>query len=107
MEEKLGQLQSKLETDKEFAEKLFSLETAEEVQSLLGEQGIEFTLEEIGALREALVKATAKGAAGELSDEELEEVAGGGSGGGVHTQGGSLGDLFNNLNLINMASKIW
>jgi len=77
MEEKLGQLQSKLETDKEFAEKLISLKTPEEMQSLLKEQGIEFTIEEIEVLREAMAEVAAKGDAGELSDKELEDVAGG------------------------------
>jgi predicted ribosomally synthesized peptide with nif11-like leader len=77
MEEKLAQLHSKLEADQALAEKLFSLDTPEEVQSLLKEQGIDFTIEEIEVMREALVKIVAKGDASELTDEDLEDVAGG------------------------------
>ncbi|MGI6490969.1 MAG: Nif11-like leader peptide family natural product precursor [Pelotomaculum sp.] len=47
MEERLAQLQAKLEADKELGEKLFSLETPEEVQGLLKEQGLDFSIEEI------------------------------------------------------------
>lgn len=74
MEEKLSQLKAKIETDQNFTEKLFSLETPEEVQNLLKAEGINFTLEEINEIRKALVKTTEKG---ELNDEDLEEVAGG------------------------------
>jgi predicted ribosomally synthesized peptide with nif11-like leader len=74
MEQKLAQLQAKLEADGSLGEKLFALETPEEVQSLLKEQGIEFSLEEIDVLRKALVKTAEKG---ELADEDLEGVAGG------------------------------
>ncbi|MGI6647522.1 MAG: hypothetical protein ACOX5W_00255 [Bacillota bacterium] len=38
------------------AEKLFALETPEEVQSFLKGEGLEFSLEEINTVREALVK---------------------------------------------------
>jgi hypothetical protein len=54
MEQKLAQLQAKLEADGNLGEKLFSLETPKEVQSFLREQGIEFSLEEINTLRDAL-----------------------------------------------------
>lgn len=74
MEQKLAQLKAKLEADGSFGEKLFALETPEEVQSLLKGQGIEFSLEEIDMLRKALVKTAEKG---ELTDEDLEDVAGG------------------------------
>jgi predicted ribosomally synthesized peptide with nif11-like leader len=77
MEERLAQLQAKLEADKGLGEKLFSLETPEEVQGLLKEQGLDFSIEEIGVLKEALVKAVAKGDGSELSDADLEDVAGG------------------------------
>jgi predicted ribosomally synthesized peptide with nif11-like leader len=77
MQEILNQLQAKLEEDVSLAEKLFAIETPEGVQSLLKEQGIEFTLEEIAALRDAIVKAAEKGESGELSDETLDGVAGG------------------------------
>jgi predicted ribosomally synthesized peptide with nif11-like leader len=77
MEQKLAQLQAKLEADGNLGEKLFSLETPKEVQSFLREQGIEFSLEEINTLRDALVRVAQKGENGELSDEALEDVAGG------------------------------
>ena len=77
MEQKLAQLYTKLEADKSLGEKLFSLETPEEVQSLLKEQGIEFNLDEINVIKEELAKFIAKAGSGELSDEDLENVAGG------------------------------
>ncbi|MTI81348.1 MAG: Nif11-like leader peptide family natural product precursor [Firmicutes bacterium] len=78
MEQKITQLKAKLEADPSFAEKLFSLETPEEVQSLLKEQGLELTLEEINSAKDDIVQSVEKGADGELSDENLEGVAGGG-----------------------------
>lgn len=77
MEQKIAQLQEKIVADPSLVEKLFAIETPEEVQSLLKEQGIEFTLEEIVALRDAIVKAAEKGESGELSEENLDGVAGG------------------------------
>jgi predicted ribosomally synthesized peptide with nif11-like leader len=76
MEQKLAQLQAKLEADNSLVEKLFALETPEEVQSFLKDQGLDFSLEEINTVREALVKNLEKGE-GELSDADLENVAGG------------------------------
>lgn len=77
MEQKLAQLQAKIEADKSLAEKLLSQENPQDVQSLLKEQGLEFSLEEINSLRDILVKLAQKGENGELSDEDLEDVAGG------------------------------
>ena len=77
MEQKLTQLQAKLEADKSLGERLFNLETPEEVKSFLKEQGLEFSLEEINSIRDELVKVVQKGENGELSDEALEGVAGG------------------------------
>lgn len=77
MEKNLALLQTKLEADSSFGEKLFSLETPEEVQSFLKDQGMEFSPEEINMLRDALVQTVQKGENGELSDESLEDVAGG------------------------------
>ncbi|HBQ86813.1 MAG TPA: Nif11-like leader peptide family natural product precursor [Syntrophomonas sp.] len=77
MEEKFAQLQAKIEADQSLAEKLFNLETAEEVQGFLKTEGLEFSLEEINSLRDALVKLAQKGENGELSDEALGDVAGG------------------------------
>jgi len=76
MEEKLMQLQAKIEADKGLGEKLFSLENAQDVQGVLKAEGLDFTLEEIDMLRQALVKVAEKGT-DELSDEDLENVAGG------------------------------
>jgi predicted ribosomally synthesized peptide with nif11-like leader len=80
MEERLNQLQAKLESDESWAEKLFSLESAEEVQSFLKEEGLEFNVEEINAFRDQLLKVVQKG---ELSDEDLEDVAGGSISGAI------------------------
>ena len=76
MEQKLAQLQAKIEADKGLGEKLFSLENPEDVQNLLKEQGIDFSLEEIDMLKQALVKVLEKDESGELSDDDLEDVAG-------------------------------
>ena len=77
MEERLTRLQAKLEADPSLGEKLFSLETAEEVQGFLCELELEFSIEEINMMRDVLVKILEKSNDGELSDEDLEEVAGG------------------------------
>ncbi|HBQ86814.1 MAG TPA: hypothetical protein DD811_10110 [Syntrophomonas sp.] len=77
MEQKLAQLQAKIEADKTLAEKLLSQENPQDVQSLLKEQGLDFSIEEIDMLRQALVRALEKNAGDELSDEDLENVAGG------------------------------
>lgn len=76
MEQKFAELQAKIEADSSLAEKLLALETPEEVQAALKGEGLDFSVEEINVLRDALVKAMAKGD-GELSDEDLEDVAGG------------------------------
>ncbi len=80
MEQNFAQLQAKIEADNSLVEKLFALESADEVQDFLKTQGIDLSLEEISMLRDGIVKAVEKGeisADGELSDEDLEEVAGG------------------------------
>lgn len=77
MQDKYNQLQAKIEGDLGFAEKLFTTEKPEDVISLLKEQGLEFSLEEINSFKDALVKALDKGTNAELSDEDLEDVAGG------------------------------
>lgn len=74
MEEKLAQLLAKIEVDQGIGEKLFSLETAEEVQSLLKEEGLDLTLEELSELKYFLIKVVEND---ELSDEVLDGVAGG------------------------------
>ena len=74
MEEKFVQLLEKIEADHNLGDKLFSLETAQEVQSLLKEKGIDLTLEELNVWKDLLIKAMEND---ELSDEALEGVAGG------------------------------
>ncbi len=78
MEEKMKKLGEVMEANEGFAEELYGQETAEEAQALLKEKGLEFTLEEINQVHEALVKMTEAQASGkELSEDDLEEVAGG------------------------------
>lgn len=68
----------KLGEDKEFAEKIFKEENEkEDVQTIAKEAGIELSLEEIVEAREIIVKVLDKQKEGELSDDDLESVAGG------------------------------
>lgn len=62
--------------DEAFAEKIFALETAEEVQTALKEKGLELSAQEIGDIRDALVNQTESGE--ELDPEQLKKAAGGG-----------------------------
>ncbi|MEN1761407.1 MULTISPECIES: Nif11-like leader peptide family RiPP precursor [Anoxynatronum] len=80
MEDKMMLLKQKLEADEKLAEKLFQLETAEEVQALLKENGFDMTIEEINAAREALITSITPSETGELSEENLDRVAGGSTG---------------------------
>lgn len=105
MEQKLNQLQAKIEADQSFVEKLFSLENPEEVQSLLKEEGLEFTLDEINMFREALVKTIAKGEGAELSDEDLEEVAGGIAFATLAAAGAVAGAIFTGGGFINTVTR--
>lgn len=68
-------LQTKLENDPALAAKLFELETAEDAQSFLKAEGLDFTVEELSSFAEA-VNQYGEGE-GELSDEALDGVAGG------------------------------
>ncbi|MEN1761404.1 MULTISPECIES: Nif11-like leader peptide family RiPP precursor [Anoxynatronum] len=77
MEEKLKWLFRKLEAEEQLAEKLFQQETPEEVQVLLKENSLEMTIEEIIAARDILNRTVAPSEAGELSEEDLDNVAGG------------------------------
>ena len=63
-------------SDEAFVEKLFSLESPEEAQALLKEQGLELSVEELNTINEQL-KAKLE-AGGELSLDNLDNVAGGG-----------------------------
>lgn len=77
MEQKYTQLQAKMEENQNFTEKLFNLDSPEEVQNFLKQEGLDFTLEDINDLRNAIIAAAPKGEGGELSDDQLEGVAGG------------------------------
>ncbi len=59
--------------DEEFNKTLFAMETSEEVQAALKERGLELTIDEIKAIAEA-IKAAQEG---ELTEDNLEDVAGG------------------------------
>ena len=66
--------------DEEFVKELFSKETPEEVQVLLAEKDIDLTVAEIVKLGEIVAKKlqqTENGEPAELTEEELEDVAGG------------------------------
>ena len=80
MDEKWITLKAKLEADESWAEKLFGLETAEQVQGFLKEEGLDFSVDEINLFRDQLLKVVQTG---ELSDEDLEDVAGGSISGAI------------------------
>lgn len=69
-EEKLKSLMA----DEAFVNKLLELETPEEVCAAFEKEGITVTADEISKLKEKLESA---GTEGELSEDALEEVAGG------------------------------
>ena len=60
-------------SDEKFLDKLFAAETAEAAQAAFAEKGLEFSHEQIMELRDAI--AGAEG--GEVSDDQMEQVAGG------------------------------
>ena len=68
-------------SDKEFVKELFSKETPEEAQALLAEKDIDLTVAEIIKFGEVVAKklqqAEETGENVELTEEELEDVAGG------------------------------
>ena len=61
-------------SDEAFAQEVLALKTPEEAQAKFREKGYEFTLEELAEFAKA-TQAAAK-ASGELSDDDLEAVAG-------------------------------
>ena len=68
-EEKIKEVSS----DEEFVKSLMELETPEEVQKALAEKDIDLSVDDI----KKIAKLIQKKADGELSDEDLESVAGG------------------------------
>lgn len=78
MNERIEIFLKKLVDDKEFGEKIFKEENkAEDVQNIAKEAGIELTLEEVNEVKELIIKAYDSQNEGELSEEDLENVAGG------------------------------
>jgi len=77
--EELEALQAKLKevmADKTFAGKLLSLEEPEDVKKALEEKGVSLTLDEIRQMAEDAIRADEGD--GELFEDELDMVAGGG-----------------------------
>ena len=60
----------------EFMQELMDLETAEDVQKAMEQKGISLSIPEINKLQSMLVSQAS--GEGELSESDLEEVAGGG-----------------------------
>lgn len=74
--EELAKLEVALK-DEAFVDSLAEKKDAAEVQKALEARGINFTVEEVEKIRETLIKASKESA--ELSEESLEDVAGGGT----------------------------
>jgi len=67
-------------SDEAFVKELFSKETPEEAQELLAEKDIDVSIEELVKLKDIIVaklQAAESGESAELTEEELEDVAGG------------------------------
>jgi predicted ribosomally synthesized peptide with nif11-like leader len=64
-------------SEKEFVEKVLAMETAEDVQAAVKEKGVELSFDEIEAIRKDIANSVEKGDSEEVSDDELEQVAGG------------------------------
>jgi predicted ribosomally synthesized peptide with nif11-like leader len=77
MEKSSELLLKKMLEDKSFAEKLLSQTEREKVIEIAGEEGIALTNENIDEINEIIKEIAAKQSAGELTEEELETVAGG------------------------------
>ena len=67
-------------SDEEFVKELLSRETPEEAKALLEEKDIDFSVEDLVKFKDiiaAKLQAAENGEAAELTEEELEDVAGG------------------------------
>ena len=62
--------------DEQFVNELMEMDSVQEVQAALHEKGLDLSEQELNATRETLIKMAENGDT-ELSDEELEKVAGG------------------------------
>lgn len=68
--------------NQEFIDKFLAAESAEEVQTLFREQGVELSLEDVEKIGQEIREAyRSQMGEGELSDDAMEQVAGGGLGG--------------------------
>ncbi|MBK5246749.1 MAG: Nif11-like leader peptide family natural product precursor [Peptostreptococcaceae bacterium] len=70
-------LLNKMKEDKAFAEKVIAQTETEKVIEIAKNEGIELTIENIDEVNEVLRQVISKQSEGELSEEELENVAGG------------------------------
>lgn len=77
MKESVEMLLKKMGEDKAFAEKILSQTEREKVVEIAEEAGIAITLEDIDETNAVIAKALKVQNEGELSEEELENVAGG------------------------------
>jgi len=67
-------------SDEAFVKELFSKETPEEAKALLAEKDIDVSIEELVKLKDLIIaklQAAESGESAELTEEELEDVAGG------------------------------
>ena len=67
-------------SDEAFVKELLSRETPEEAQELLAEKDIDVSIEELVKLKDLIIaklQAAESGESAELTEEELEDVAGG------------------------------
>ncbi len=87
-------------SDEQFVKSLLELETPEEVQKVLAEKEIDVTEEEIVKAREILIRYNN----GELSEEELENVAGGGL---LSILGGVVAGLIANVVYSHVTRRRW
>ncbi len=63
--------------DKAFVEEFFKQETAEDAQKFLAPKGVDVTIDELNQLRDAVVARLDDSNGDELSDDQLDNVAGG------------------------------
>ena len=86
--------------NEEVAKEFFSKESPEEAQAFLKEKGVEVSLDEMKELGAALEKAQD----GELGDEDLENVAGGGV---IRDSFEDMIHIFDKLKPIDWAPRPW
>lgn len=72
----------RMKSDKAFAEKINAFKSMEEAKQYIASQGFEFTVEDIGKCRQ------------DLSDDDLDRVAAGGSSGYPQCEVGAMYDWY-------------